>query len=486
MPSNFRSDFLQFDTMRLQSALDSSRLQKENNAVYQVILGLLKNLGSAVDGINALSATVASLSTTINNSSSQQLLIPTFLDEGGGGGDGDIGPPGLKGDTGATGATGAPANSILVVLDEPGEEEVISMPGPQGTPGTPGTPGSIGETGPALFMLAEDGAEGDAGPPGRIGIDGTSGTQGEQGPAIFFTAEDGADGDTFVAIGRDGAAGATGAAGRDGVGVPGEDGEPGEDGFFQFGFPGNTGPQGLVGPSQGMRFERFTAEVTAGRRNARSGRFDHEVFIPFTIAQVGQPVLVEMAGGVIKGRGYIGDESEWDYINCTGEIVSRKKLRVRWNSITRVRGKYNFQFLCQLNPLSTLNLAFGTTYRSFGFTIGDGITVIGTGLKGYTPPMPANGTLLQAYVQSADTSTPATSGSISIDVWKTNFYSYPPTSSNSITGYNYITLAGAKQNSMIGLAGWNTAFLKDDVYAFNVQSVTGLTKAQVTLLVSIP
>lgn len=123
---------------------------------------------------------------------------PAFITDEGGGGDGEMGPPGVPGVAGAAGATGpagpmgfgmdgldgddgqpipgargatGPAGSNGFGLDGEDGQDGMSLVGPQGTAGSTG---SQGPTGPAIFLVAEDGEDGMMGPPGASGATGGS------------------------------------------------------------------------------------------------------------------------------------------------------------------------------------------------------------------------------------------------------------------------------------------------------------------------
>lgn len=104
--------------------------------------------------------------------------------------------------------------------------------------------------------------------------------------------------------------------------------------------------------------------------------------------------------------------------------------------------------------------------------IGDGVNVIGTGVKGYLP-FDFAATITQATLL-ADVS-----GSIVIDIWKDTYANYPPTVADTITAAAKPTLAAAQKSQDATLTGWTTAIAAGDVLGFNVDSAA--TVKQVTL-----
>jgi hypothetical protein len=131
--------------------------------------------------------------------------IPYFGGEDGA--DGADGPPGAAGPKGATGnagATGPAGVGLMGPHGDDGADGEDGRPGPQGNQGPQGLQGSTGPAGVGVQGQAgDDGADGDLGPPGATGPQGATGQNGAQGvagPALFFLAEDGADGEQITVI----------------------------------------------------------------------------------------------------------------------------------------------------------------------------------------------------------------------------------------------------------------------------------------------
>jgi hypothetical protein len=75
------------------------------------------------------------------------------------------------------------------------------------------------------------------------------------------------------------------------------------------------------------------------------------------------------------------------------------------------------------------------------------------------------------------------SGSIIIDVWKTAYSGYPPTSSNKITSSTPPTISSAQNSQDSTLTGWTTSLNAGDTIRFNVTSATTITRCTLSLLV---
>jgi hypothetical protein len=77
-----------------------------------------------------------------------------------------------------------------------------------------------------------------------------------------------------------------------------------------------------------------------------------------------------------------------------------------------------------------------------------------------------------------------TTGSIVIDVWKDTFANFPPTVADSIAGSEKPTLSSARSNQDLALATWTTSVSIGDIIAFNVDSASTLTNAQLTIFIT--
>ena len=98
-------------------------------------------------------------------------------------------------------------------------------------------------------------------------------------------------------------------------------------------------------------------------------------------------------------------------------------------------------------------------------TIGDGVNVITTGVKGVGVEVPCDCDL-NMWTLLADVS-----GSILVDIWKGAYSSYPPVVGGSITASAKPTISSALKGQSSTLTGWTTALTKGDILRFNVDSV---------------
>jgi len=117
-----------------------------------------------------------------------------------------------------------------------------------------------------------------------------------------------------------------------------------------------------------------------------------------------------------------------------------------------------------------------TSIVELAFPIDGGGSVITTGLKGYIR-VPFAGTIKSWTILGE-----LVNGVITIDVWKAPYASYPPTNAQSITAANEMKIAstGNKATDSV-LTGWTTSVSAGDIFGFNVDSVTAMTKVTVYL-----
>lgn len=121
--------------------------------------------------------------------------------------------------------------------------------------------------------------------------------------------------------------------------------------------------------------------------------------------------------------------------------------------------------------------------RTIQFVIGDGVNVITTGFKDFTPPVPFAGTITKATVLSIDAATP-TSGSIVVDIWKDSYANYPPASGDSIVASAPPTLSSDTKSQDSTLSGWTTSVSVGDIFGASVSSASGVKKVLISLEVT--
>lgn len=115
-----------------------------------------------------------------------------------------------------------------------------------------------------------------------------------------------------------------------------------------------------------------------------------------------------------------------------------------------------------------------TIRRTVGVSIDGGGAVITTGTKGYVE-VPYSGTIVEWKIISD------VSGSVVFDVWKSN--AAVPTNANTITASAKPTLTTAQRAVSTTLTGWTTSVSTNDVFGFEVESASTLTKATLILVI---
>jgi hypothetical protein len=114
-----------------------------------------------------------------------------------------------------------------------------------------------------------------------------------------------------------------------------------------------------------------------------------------------------------------------------------------------------------------------TQLHSISATIDGGGTAISTGAVGVFPSA-----LFACTINTAQVSADQT-GSITVDVWKTN--AAIPTSANKISASAPVTLSSAQLNQASPLTGWTTAVASGDVFGFSVASAATVQRVTIQL-----
>jgi len=75
------------------------------------------------------------------------------------------------------------------------------------------------------------------------------------------------------------------------------------------------------------------------------------------------------------------------------------------------------------------------------------------------------------------------SGSIVVDIWKDTYANFPPTDADSITAAAPPTITTAQKSEDSTLTSWTRAIAADNILAFNVDSITTITRVTISLRV---
>lgn len=120
--------------------------------------------------------------------------------------------------------------------------------------------------------------------------------------------------------------------------------------------------------------------------------------------------------------------------------------------------------------------SFAKLKRTVTLVIDGGGSAITTGVKGYVS-VPVACTITKARLLADQ------SGSIVIDVWRDTYANYPPTVADTITAAAKPTLSSAIKSEDSTLTGWTTSISAGDVFGFNVDSATTVTRVILELTV---
>jgi hypothetical protein len=107
-----------------------------------------------------------------------------------------------------------------------------------------------------------------------------------------------------------------------------------------------------------------------------------------------------------------------------------------------------------------------------------GGSVLSTGSKSLYLQSPYSGTITSARLFADQ------SGSIVIDVWKDTYANFPPTVADTITASAKPTLSAAQKSEDTTLTGWATTVTKGDIFEFNIDSVSTITKVVLVMEIS--
>ncbi len=121
-----------------------------------------------------------------------------------------------------------------------------------------------------------------------------------------------------------------------------------------------------------------------------------------------------------------------------------------------------------------MSVLIAAAKAALAFIIDGGGEVITTGVKGYLRvPFPC---IVDRVTLTADQN-----GSIQVDIWKSTYAGFPPTDANSIAGGNEPKITAGSKSEDATLTGWSKSLDEGDILAFNVDSVTTITKLTVNL-----
>jgi hypothetical protein len=102
---------------------------------------------------------------------------------------------------------------------------------------------------------------------------------------------------------------------------------------------------------------------------------------------------------------------------------------------------------------------------------------ISTGIKGDVV-IPFNATISEWSLLGDQT------GSAVVDIWKSTYANYPPTSGNSITASAKPTISASNKGQSSTLTGWTTTISAGDILRFNVDSISTIQRLSINLRIT--
>lgn len=122
--------------------------------------------------------------------------------------------------------------------------------------------------------------------------------------------------------------------------------------------------------------------------------------------------------------------------------------------------------------------ALNFPYSAIEMTLDGAGGTITTGQKGHIE-VPFACTIVSVRMLSD-----AAAGSVVVDIWKVTYANFPPTVADTICASAKPTLSSAQKSQDTTLTGWTTTLSTGDILAFNVDSVSGVGRVTVSLVVS--
>ena len=201
-----------------------------------------------------------------------------------------------------------------------------------------------------------------------------------------------------------------------------------------------------------------------------------------TITSDSNTIVISSTGGVGGASTYIqpgtntytGGTSTNPTINVSALTINTLIASGNSTFSGTLSGGSSFSANTLYSGTTNVNNLFSTTGHThlggIGFTIdANGNNSISKGVKG-SVIVPFNCTITSWTILSD------VSGSISIDVWSDAYGSYPPTSGDTITGGEKITLTNQQKNQDLNLTSWTTSLSLGNVLTFYVESNSTLLK----------
>lgn len=283
--------------------------------------------------------------------------------------------------------------------------------------------------------------------------------------------------------GKDGAPGREGKRGEKGIGERGSKGEKGEDGLSAYEVWLSLGYTGTEEDFFEWLAEKIKEKIKVVTEIRGGGslrlKLSHLVDVDVSGVQDGDRLAyqsgkwIPLAGG---GGGAV------DSVNGQTGVVSLDTNDVPEGSTnlyyedSRVQEYMETVVTGGIDVDSSGNFSVSENLKStsFGIVVDGGGAEITTGLKKYLV-VPYNMTITGWTIISN------APGDCVIDVWKSDYANFPPTSGNSITGTEKPTLSSLQIAQDNALSTWSVNVLAGDIVAFNVDSADTVEWVSLTI-----
>lgn len=184
--------------------------------------------------------------------------------------------------------------------------------------------------------------------------------------------------------------------------------------------------------------------------------------------------------GDLEAASGISFEGEWDADTSyqAGDVVAHNGQLWRASVAIPAASPADEPGVSPSDWVLFLGTATPVITETIGITIDGGGSTISTGLKGYRR-VAYSGTIVGWTLMATDSGSSPASGSIVIDVLKGAFASFPPTS--SIAASAKPTLTNDQEAEDTTLSGWTTTVTAGDVFGFEVESASGVSRVTLQL-----
>jgi hypothetical protein len=217
-----------------------------------------------------------------------------------------------------------------------------------------------------------------------------------------------------------------------------------------------TGLAGLLTPIAVTQGGTGANNINSARTNLEAAKSGNNSDIT-SLAGLTTPLSPTQGG---TGASSIGSAGAIMYSNGTNQVASNAPT-VGQIPIANGSGVVSFQ----------------NQVASIVYVIDGGGAIYSNGVKGFLQ-IPFNCTITAVSLLADQT------GSTVIDIWKDTYANFPPTGADSITGAAKPTITASNKSVNSTLTGWTTTITAGDVLAFNVDSVTTITRVTITLSVN--